>query len=556
MFSSVLCCLEPAEADAYWREVVGRDRTHVVQSGESIYTIAKHYGLAIEHIAFANGRDPGNINVSPGTSLIIPGRRVLPANPPSNGLVVNIPERGVYLFRDGSFEKFYPVAIGQGGQGGRFQTPCGNYAIESRTKNPSWFPPEWAGMGEEVVPAGPDNPLGDRWIGLTAPGIGLHSTTSPMSIGQAASHGCMRMYPSSVHELFDKVQVGWPVRIEYETSKAGCDSSTDKYYVVSYPDVYGRSPVRKSLTKTLAGVNLTVEPADLNYLAKADGVAKEIEVGSSVSVAVGKERLKDWPVEPAMLEGTIWGSPKIASAMGLTVEWKNDEQVVRIIHGHQILYYPMDENYVINPENIPAGYTAKVAGYASKVGPNTIIPIRSVLDEFKIPSVWDGPNRTLIISKVPKNKPKAAVSEDQNAASGGNAEGGTAAPDGQNSASEGQTAAPETVPEGPTAAPGTAPEGPAAVPGAAPESPTAVPGAAPEGPAADPEKNAGSESKNAPADTVSADGLRTGAQASDHLEGTYVTSAAVRKNDTGNTGTAADKDFNSSPEPQYGRQIE
>ncbi|HBM97235.1 TPA: peptidoglycan-binding protein, partial [bacterium UBP9_UBA11836] len=53
-----------------------------VKSGENLYTIAKNYGLAIEHLAFANGRDPNNINVAPGTSLLIPGRRVLPSNPP------------------------------------------------------------------------------------------------------------------------------------------------------------------------------------------------------------------------------------------------------------------------------------------------------------------------------------------------------------------------------------------------------------------------------------------------------------------------------------------
>lgn len=404
--SVVVWCSYTAEAGDYWREVVGKDRTHVVQSGESIYSIAQKYGLAIEHIAFANGRDPNNINVAPGTSLIIPGRRILPKNPPSNGLVVNLPERGVYLFRNGAFEKFYPVAIGQSG---RFQTPQGNFVIEARTKDPAWFPPEWANMGEEVVPAGPSNPLGDRWIGLSAPGIGLHSTNSPMSIGQAASHGCMRMYPDSVHELFDKVQVGWPVRIEYEVAKAGCDYNNDRYYVVAYPDVYGQSGPRQSTSNALDKVGLVVDPSDLDYFAKADGLCKELYVGG-VTVSVGRERQSEWPIEPSMVDGTIWGSPKIAKAAGLDVVWDNVKQVVQVSRGKQILYFPVDDSYVIDPSGIKVGYSATVAGTARKIGSDTVIPLRPVLKAFNIPSQWDGAARELRISKLSSRPAKTEVS--------------------------------------------------------------------------------------------------------------------------------------------------
>ncbi|MBQ7528641.1 L,D-transpeptidase family protein [bacterium] len=406
-FSKFLCTvfltcslLGVAQADTTWREVVGTDRTHVVSYGENLYSIAQKYGLAIEHLAFANHRDPNNINVSVGTSLIIPGRRVLPKNPPTNGLVVNLPERGVYLFRDNHFEKFYPVAIGQSG---RFQTPMGNFTIVSRTKDPTWFPPEWANMGEEPVPAGPNNPLGDRWIGLSAPGVGLHSTTSPMSIGQAVSHGCMRMYPSSVHELFDKVVVGWPVRIEYETAKAGYNYKDGRYYVVSFPDVYGLAPTKSSMNKTLEEVGLSVDDKDLNYLASSDGVTKEIEI-AGVNIVVGKEKLNSWPIDPMMIEGAIWASPKVASAIGLDVSWDNVEQAVKVGRNKTILYYPINADFVIDSRNIPLGYTADVAGYARKIDGKTIIPLRSVLTTFGVPNSWDGANRTLTISTLPRFK--------------------------------------------------------------------------------------------------------------------------------------------------------
>ena len=411
---SVLCVgiflfvpAQEVDAEGIWREVKGKDRTHVVKSGENLYTIAKNYGLAIEHLAFANGRDPNNINVAPGTSLLIPGRRVLPSNPPDNGLVVNLPERGVYLFRNGSFEKFYPVAIGQPG---KFETPTGSYTIESRTKDPAWFPPEWSGLKDEVVPAGPDNPLGDRWIGITAPGIGFHSTTAPMSIGQSVSHGCMRMYPNSVHELFEKVQVGWPVRIDYEVSKIGCDYDEDRYYLVTYPDVYKKNSPIKSVNKTLQDVGLSVAPEDLKYFAKTDGVCKELYV-SGVSVSVGAQRLREWPVEPSMVDGSIWGSPKIAAAIGLNVEWDNDKQVVKISRNKEILYFPVDDNYMLDFNDVPVGCKAWVAGSARKVGSATIIPLRPVLQAFKVPNQWIEEERELRLSVLPKVKAKPKTAQ-------------------------------------------------------------------------------------------------------------------------------------------------
>ncbi|MGM9991612.1 MAG: L,D-transpeptidase family protein [Candidatus Bruticola sp.] len=403
-------CSFDVQAQGVWRKVKGRDRTHVVQAGENLYTIAQNYGLAIEHLAFANDRDPNNINVAPGTSLIIPGRRVLPSNPPQNGLVVNLPERGVFLFRNGSFEKFYPIAIGQSG---KFETPCGNYVIESRTKDPAWFPPEWAGLKDEVVPAGPDNPLGDRWIGISAPGIGFHSTTSPMSIGQSVSHGCMRMYPNSVHELFEKVQVGWPVRIDYEISKIGCDYDEDRYYLAVFPDVYNRQAPNSSVKNTLRQAGLEASESDLGYFAKTDGVCKELYV-SSVSVSVGTERLKDWPVEPSMIDGTIWGSPKIAAAVGLNVEWDNYNQVVKVSRSKDILYFPIYDDYVLDFNEVPVGCRAWVAGKARKIGAVTVIPLRPVLKAFNVPNQWIEEERELRISTLPKSK--AAVKKVQSSA--------------------------------------------------------------------------------------------------------------------------------------------
>jgi L,D-transpeptidase ErfK/SrfK len=81
-------------------------------------------------------------------------------------------------------------------------------------KNPWWYPPAspWA-QGLKPVPPGPGNPLGTRWMGLTAPGVGIHGTPDSGSIGYSVSHGCIRMLIPDAEWLFDHVVIGTPVFI-------------------------------------------------------------------------------------------------------------------------------------------------------------------------------------------------------------------------------------------------------------------------------------------------------------------------------------------------------
>ena len=80
--------------------------------------------------------------------------------------------------------------------------------------DPTWLPPNspWAkGLGP--IPPGPGNPLGTRWIGTSAPAVGIHGTPADYSIGTAASHGCIRMHIPDVEKLYDQVEVGTEVDI-------------------------------------------------------------------------------------------------------------------------------------------------------------------------------------------------------------------------------------------------------------------------------------------------------------------------------------------------------
>jgi L,D-transpeptidase ErfK/SrfK len=81
--------------------------------------------------------------------------------------------------------------------------------------NPTWYPPTqdaWA-RGLKPVPPGPNNPLGTRWMGLSAPGVGIHGTDEPASIGYSASHGCIRMQVPDAEWLFAHVEIGTTVFI-------------------------------------------------------------------------------------------------------------------------------------------------------------------------------------------------------------------------------------------------------------------------------------------------------------------------------------------------------
>ncbi|MEW6283032.1 MAG: L,D-transpeptidase, partial [Candidatus Eremiobacterota bacterium] len=143
------------------RPLAGQDQTATSAPGDNLYALARPRRLALEHLAFANRLPVSLEPLKAGTTLVVPGRRILPGSPPADGLVLNLPERGVFLFRDGAFQGFYPVAIGMPG----WNTPVGDFKIAVRTVNPTWDPPGWAGGGPPVPP-GPANPLGDRWMGL------------------------------------------------------------------------------------------------------------------------------------------------------------------------------------------------------------------------------------------------------------------------------------------------------------------------------------------------------------------------------------------------------
>lgn len=124
-------------------------------------------------------------------------------------LRLSLSDRKVYVYRGENIEATYPVAIGKSG----WETPTGEFKVISQINQPGWTNP----FTDEVMPPGPDNPLGDRWIGFWTDGnntIGFHGTPNRESVGRAASHGCVRMYNEDIRKLFEIVALGTSVTVE------------------------------------------------------------------------------------------------------------------------------------------------------------------------------------------------------------------------------------------------------------------------------------------------------------------------------------------------------
>jgi lipoprotein-anchoring transpeptidase ErfK/SrfK len=126
-------------------------------------------------------------------------------------IVVNRGANKLTLFDGRRVVRTFGVATGQS----QYPTPIGNYSIATKQRDPWWIPPPdsaWA-QGKKPIPPGPGNPLGTRWMGTTAPLVGIHGTPDAASIGYSASHGCIRMRVPEAEWLFERVSVGTPVLI-------------------------------------------------------------------------------------------------------------------------------------------------------------------------------------------------------------------------------------------------------------------------------------------------------------------------------------------------------
>jgi lipoprotein-anchoring transpeptidase ErfK/SrfK len=147
------------------------------------------------------------------STIVLKARYKQPQVTPSTIGPVIVIRRGdnkLTLYNGMKVVRTFSVATGQA----VYPTPLGKFSIVVMWRNPWWYPPSspWA-AGEKPIPPGPGNPLGTRWMGLSAPGVGIHGTPEDGSIGYSLSHGCIRMHIPQAEWLFNHVTVGTPVYI-------------------------------------------------------------------------------------------------------------------------------------------------------------------------------------------------------------------------------------------------------------------------------------------------------------------------------------------------------
>lgn len=222
--------------------LVGREFDYTVEKGDSLSGIGARYAVSAKALASRNGIKLST-KLRPGQVLRIDNRHIVPATSLQDGILINLPQRLLFLFEAGRLVAWYPVAVGQPD----WQTPTGSFKVMTRETDPVWDVPvsiqrEMARKGERVrkkVPPGPDNPLGEYWMGLSATCCGIHSTNAPQSVYQFKTHGCVRMSPDDAEDLFYRIEVGIPVEIIYEPVLVGrkADGTT---LVEVHPDIYKR----------------------------------------------------------------------------------------------------------------------------------------------------------------------------------------------------------------------------------------------------------------------------------------------------------------------------
>ena len=143
-----------------------------------------------------------------GPAMAAEGARVVDA-PPARRIVVSLPDRKLALIENEEIVSIYPVAIGAP----HSPSPVGTFNVVTRVANPTYYKPG------NVIGPGAANPIGTRWIGLSAKGYGIHGTDRPTSIGFAKSHGCIRLRNEDVERLFERVRAGDVVELHAERTE-------------------------------------------------------------------------------------------------------------------------------------------------------------------------------------------------------------------------------------------------------------------------------------------------------------------------------------------------
>jgi L,D-transpeptidase ErfK/SrfK len=252
------------------------------QQSETLLDVARRFSLGQTEIVRLN-QSLDRWLIKPNEVITLPNKRILPDSP-RNGITLNIAEYRMYYYPQNS-SKVYSFAHGVGRQD--WKTPLGKTSVQKKVKDPVWRPPEsirreHAAQGDplpEVVPAGIHNPLGAYALYLNLPGdYRIHGTDIDKiyGIGMQITHGCVRMYPEDIDQLYHMVDVGTPVYIVKQPIKVGWLNNV--LYVESHPDLEGEETTleeRTATAVTLIEKMSNVQFSDIDQSALHDALEKQ-----------------------------------------------------------------------------------------------------------------------------------------------------------------------------------------------------------------------------------------------------------------------------------------
>ena len=268
--------------------LVGGVTDYMVRKGDTLKRIGARFGVDVATLARGNDlrRDA---RLTPGHVLRIDSRHIVPAALGSVELVVNIPQRMLFYRGANGSTVGYPVGVGRRD----WPTPTGAFEVAVLERYPTWNVPasilaESRRKGRvqaAVVPPGPNNPLGEYWIGLSRSGIGIHATNAPMSIYGTVSHGCIRVHPDDISRVFGRISVGAKGRIIYQPTLLTVHGDT--IYLEVHRDAYGRGGPTPRALAAAAGVTERVDWALADAVAaEHEGIARDVTLANTVTKPV------------------------------------------------------------------------------------------------------------------------------------------------------------------------------------------------------------------------------------------------------------------------------
>lgn len=280
-------------------DVIGQVKVVYATQDDTLIDIARRHSLGYDEIVHAN---PGVDRWAPGEGnpIVLPTRHILP-DTPREGIVLNIAEMRLYYYPKANADEprtvvTYPVSIGRMD----WKTPMGLTKVIAKDVDPPWRPPaaikaEHAAEGDilpDVVPGGPDNPLGRFALRLGVPGYLIHGTNKPYGIGMRVTHGCVRMYPEDIERLFSMVPVGTPVRLVDQPVKVGRFNGI--LMVESHePLEEDNLPIKVTLEQARQAVAAKIGP-DMSGVDQAT-LEVAVEQVSGIPVAINAEPMNNAP---------------------------------------------------------------------------------------------------------------------------------------------------------------------------------------------------------------------------------------------------------------------